>query len=122
MQTLEATLSFLFFFFFASYVLVQLDYTKPAYALYQYQLANDAWRVLYLTDTLNYYPLNLPYTEQRMNEIEALTGFCINIEGMQATSCRGGPSCTSNKITMEKIWLKFGNPNTVQFTVCVPSQ
>ncbi|MEM3499236.1 MAG: hypothetical protein QXF35_00935 [Candidatus Bilamarchaeaceae archaeon] len=120
MQTLEAAFSFLFFFFFATYVLLQLDYTKPSYSLYEYQLANDVWRVLYLTKALEYYPLNQPYLEQRMDEVESLTGFCIYMEGIRVSSCRGGPACSENKITLEKIWFEMGTPQNIQFTICTP--
>lgn len=120
MQTLEAALSFFLFFVFASSFLIQLDYTKPDYSLYRYQIANDIWRVLYLTDALNYYPLEKGSTEEKMNKIEELTGFCTYIEGIQTTSCRSGPKCSDDKITMQKLWFDFGIPHSVRFTVCVP--
>ncbi len=120
MQTLEAIFSFLFFFLFAVYALSQIDYTKPNYSVYQYQLANDVWRVLYLTKALSYYPLNRAALENRMTEINKKTGMNIYIEGIITTSGRGIP-CSENKMTMEKIWLKYGQPDVVQFTVCIPS-
>jgi len=120
MQTLEATFSFLFFFLIAAYALTQLEYTKPNYDIYKYQLANDIWRVVYLKNGLSYYPLSQPIIENQLNEIKDKTGLCAYIEGIDTTSCRG-ISCTDSKITMEKIWFKYGQPNVVRFTMCVPS-
>lgn len=120
MQTLEAIFSFLFFFLFATYALMQIDYTKPNYAVYQYQLANDVWRTLYLTDALAYYPLNRVILEARMDEIADKTGIQMHIEGTITASSRG-TSCSGHRITMEKIWLKSGQPNVVQLSVCTPS-
>ncbi len=120
MQTLEAVFSFLFFFLFATYALLQIDYTKPNYAIYQYQLANDAWRVLYLNGALAYYPLNRNILEAKMGEISAKTGIQMHIEGIITASGRG-TSCSGHRITMEKVWLKAGRPDVVQFTACIPS-
>lgn len=120
MQTLEAVFSFLFFFLFAIYALSQIDYTRPNYSTYWYQLANDAWRALYLTGSLSYYPLGRAGIEERLGEIEEKTGMQVYIEGIITASDRG-ISCTNNRITMKKLWIKNGQPDVMQFTVCIPS-
>lgn len=121
MQTLEAILSFLFFFMFVIYGLSQLDYTKPNYELYRYQLANDIWRCLYLTGSLSYYPYFTAETEKRMQDIYDATGFCVYLEGIKTTinKCRFS-SCSEDRITTEKIWFDNGIVDVMQFTVCVP--
>ena len=123
MQTLEAIISFTFFMFFATFMLAQLDYTKPNYSLYQYQLANDIWRVLYLKGALKDFsslPLGHSHTITEMREIERETGFCLYLQGVQTTNCPGPTSCSGHKITMNKVWFDGGDATPMTFTVCVP--
>ena len=120
MQTLEAIISFTFFMFFATFMLAQLDYTKPNYSLYQYQLANDIWRVLYLKGALKDYSSSNLFAEQIMTDIYDGTRLCSYIEGIQTTSCRGGPACSGYNITMKKVWFEDGVPKEMAFKVCTP--
>lgn len=125
MQTLEAMISLTFFLLFSTYMLTQLDYTKPNYALYQYQLANDIWRVVYLKGGLrDYSPANHAHTEAILTEIKELTGFCSYIQGTRttATGCRGrfATGCSDDKIVMKKAWFDGEQPSELTFTVCVP--
>lgn len=122
-QTLEAIISFTFFLFFATYMLAELDYTKPNYSLYQYQLANDAWRVLYLKGSLKDFSLlNRGVAEATMTKIYDETGLCTYLQGVITTAegCRGGPPCSELKITMKKTWFENGRPTQMAFTVCTP--
>ena len=120
MQTVEALISFTFFLFFATYMLTQLDYAKPGYALYEYQLANDAWRVLYLKGALNDFASGSPGAALAMEEIGSKTGFCIYAQGVQTTNCRSSQSCSAQKISLRKTWFDAGMPKQLDFTVCVP--
>jgi len=125
MQTLEAILSFLFFFMFATYTLSQMDYTKPNYELYRYQLANDIWRCLYLTGDLSYYPPAPHFVlENKLKEIYDGTGLCVYLQGVRTTirpdcTSRGG-GCSEDNITMKKIWFEVFQPDVMTFTVCTP--
>ena len=120
MQTAEALISFTFFLFFATFMLTQLDYAKPGYALYEYQLANDAWRVLYLKGALNDFKSGSSTAALAMEEIGAKTGFCLYAQGVQTTNCRNGQACSYNRIMLHKIWFDHGVPKQLDFTVCVP--
>jgi len=124
MQTLEAILSFLFFFMFATYTLSQMDYTKPNYELYRYQLANDIWRCLYLTGGLSYYPLLNSEAENKLGQIYDGTGLCVYLQGVPTTirpNCiSSGGGCSEEKITMKKIWFNSFSADVMTFTVCTP--
>ncbi len=123
MQTLEAIISFTFFLFFATYMLAELDYTKPNYSLYQYQLANDVWRVLYLKGSLKDFSSTTTghiVAKSEMENIGDMTGFCIYLQGIQNTNCPGSPGCSENQISMKKLWFDEGIPKGMAFTVCVP--
>lgn len=123
MQTLEAIISFTFFLFFATYMLAELDYTKPNYSLYQYQLANDIWRVLYLKGSLKDFSLlNRNSAEETMTKIYEETGLCTYLQGVVTTAegCRGGAPCSEQKITMKKTWFENGQTSQMTFTVCTP--
>jgi len=123
MQTLEAIISFMFFLFFATYMLAELDYTKPNYALYQYQLANDVWRVLYLKGALKDFSSTTTghlIARTEMENIGELTGFCIYLQGIQTTNCLGNPGCSENNVEMKKTWFDGGIPKEMTFTVCTP--
>ena len=75
MHTLEAVFSLIVFVGFSTMLTLGAD-APTDYSLYQYQLANDVWRVLYLRHgvALLYNP---SIAAEDMEEITSETGLCI---------------------------------------------
>lgn len=91
MQSLEAILSLMFLVSVVSFLLVSLEGQKLDDSLYRVQLAEDAWRVLYLRgDFQDFSDSKRPVLESDLAAIGSETGLCIFMGGIQFTNCRDG--------------------------------
>lgn len=119
MQTFEALISFLFFAFLSSSLLGlggEQRYTDDS--LYRIQLAEDAWRILYLRGNFeDFGPYKHMQLEDELEIIEAETGLCIFIDGIFITSCRGGSEEHQITASLRKTMLYDGVPRNVTFSI-----
>jgi len=120
MQTMEAIISFFVFMVFTSYLLMQLeDYNGMDDSLYRYQLANDAWRVLYLQGAFKDVD-SISDIDSYVAELSDVTGFCIYVSGQQGTSTRGiqGRSCGDEALAkVSHVLIAGGNPEQVTLSL-----
>lgn len=114
-QTIEGFLSLLFFI--SILVLLIPSAKQIDYSLYQLQLADDAWRVLYLRGNfIDFSDVNRPAIEADMVEIGAQTGFCLFIDGIQFTNCRSGDNHII-LMSIQRTVLSGGSPRQVTFSI-----
>ncbi|MDO8553293.1 MAG: hypothetical protein Q7S22_00670 [Candidatus Micrarchaeota archaeon] len=107
MKTLEATISLFIFLIFVTSVLADLKPQKIDDSLYRYELASDAWRVLYLRDDLHNFSddsLNLARdrAENDLTKMTEITGLCMNIEGVRVQS----KQCRSKELKESTVAIK----------------
>lgn len=119
MQTLEAALSLLVF---ASILLAVLPYGAPQRgtddSLYRMQLANDAWRVLYLRgDFQDFGDGKHEAIERDINEIGKQASLCVFLDGTWATNCRGGVREHNTTIKIQRSVVAGGIPKRVVFSL-----
>ena len=89
MQTIEATISLLVLLTISLSLLQILPEQKIDDSLYRMQLAEDAWRVLYLRgDFRDFSEMNRTDIERDLATIGDETSFCVFIEGVRFTNCR----------------------------------
>ncbi len=96
MQSAEAVISLMVLAAIAGPMLASFAEQPPMDdSLYRLQLANDAWRVLYLRGGFNNLSISSPSPvrdslEQDMGTIYGLTGLCTYLDGVQVTpqECR----------------------------------
>ena len=119
MQTVEAALSLLFFASLLPAALAPLPQANPEDALYRMQLAEDAWRALYLRGDFQggLSEKNRAALESDMHEIGGMTGFCLFISGTGYTNCRGGEDGHEVVLSMRKTVISGGVPKTVSFSL-----
>ena len=121
MKTIEATISLLVLLSFSSIALFHL----PSYrsSLYEYELAEDVWRVLYLRG--HFHPGEIPpdfmQDEYALIEdterISSLTGLCISFETeLQGSSCIPG----ERSIYLKKTAFIEGKPRLVELHIGPP--
>ena len=125
-KTLEATISLVVLLSFLSFGL--LHYPVQHSRLYEYELAEDAWRVLYLRggfgpewklgegcDNLEDGCGVLWPNETSMNRdverITGLTGLCVAMDGLQVASCLPGEGA----LVLHKTVSSGGEPMTFAF-------
>lgn len=115
-KTLEATISLVVLLSFLSYGL--LHYPVQHSRMYAYELAEDAWRVLYLRGGFG--PAwgaegVLGPDETKLNEdaeeISELTGLCVAMDGLQVASCLPGEGA----LALHKTVSGGGEPIQVLF-------
>lgn len=119
MQTLEAALSLLVF---ASILLAVLPYQESQRgtddSLYRMQLAEDAWRVLYLRgDFQDFGDGKHEAIERDINAIGRQTSLCIFLDGMWSTNCRGGVREHDFTIRIRRNVVAGGTPKRVVFSL-----
>lgn len=118
-KALEATISLVVLISFLSFGL--LHYPAQHSRLYEYKLAEDAWRVLYLGGGFgpawkleNGEPALGP-DEDKLNEdadrITELTGLCVAMDGLQVASCLPGEGA----MALHKTVFSGGRPVPVVF-------
>jgi hypothetical protein len=119
MQMLESILSLLVF----SSILAALHMAaqEPAAiddSLYRMQLANDAWRVLYLRgDFEDFGNPQDNSLEADMEEIRRQTALCLFLDGIRSTSCRGGDSGHEISVAIHRTVISRGILKRVSFSL-----
>jgi len=118
MQSIEAMLSLLIFLSIAA-LAIAADPGPPPIddGLYRVQLAEDAWRVLYLRGDFKDFRGERGAIEADMETIGGLTGLCLFMDGIEFTNCRGGENPHEGQISLRRTVLLDGNPMTVTFTL-----
>ena len=90
MQTIEAVFSLMFFLSISGAVLTAAEPKPLDDSLYHMQLANDAWRVLYLRDGFQGLGNDSRYIlEKDLVSLGNQSGMCYFIHGIEMTNCRG---------------------------------
>ncbi|MEW5996009.1 MAG: hypothetical protein AB1657_00230 [Candidatus Micrarchaeota archaeon] len=110
-KTLEATISLVVLLSFLSFGL--LHYPVQHSRLYEYELAEDAWRVLYLKGGFDVWELETGNRKlnEDAEEITELTGLCVAMDGLQVASCLPGEGA----IVLHKTVSSGGEPIQVLF-------
>lgn len=117
MQSLEALLSLTFFVSILSLILAS---APPPHgtddSLYRLQLAQDAWRVLYLRgDFEDFGDGRRADIEADMRRMGEETGLCFFIDGVRFTNCRG-PDPVGITATVRRTVVSGGAPAAVTFS------
>jgi hypothetical protein len=91
--TLEAFLSLLFFI--TILLFITPNFQQADTSLYQFQIAQDAWRVLYLRGDFeslsdSQIAVQRAKIEGDMVTMGSYSGFCFFIDGINYTNCRSG--------------------------------
>lgn len=110
-KTLEAAISLVVLLSFLSFGL--LHYPVQHSRLHEYELAEDAWRVLYLRGGFD---VSEPESGNRKlnadaERISELTGLCVAMDGLQVASCLPGEGA----IALHKTVSSGGGPMEVLF-------
>jgi hypothetical protein len=116
MQTLEAMISLVFFIWAATLAVSSYDSQPPDDSLYRLQLAGDAWRVLYLRGELQDVS-DIKSLEPAIDEIGRQSGLCLFIEGIEATSCRGGTISHEISVSLPRTLIVGGAPKRVTLSL-----
>ena len=123
LKTMEALISLAVLLSFLSFSL--LHYPVQHSRLYEYELAEDAWRVLYLGGGLapGWEPgtgggeLVLGPDTDKLNSdagrITELTGLCVAMDGLQVASCLPGEGA----VVLHKTVSSGGVPRNVLFRI-----
>lgn len=117
MQTIEAVFSLTLFLSIASAALSGAAPRPLDDSLYRIQLAEDAWRVLYLRN--DFESLGRPPSEKLETDLRALgtmTGKCYFISGIEMTNCRGSP-ITEFRSKSRRTIIYDGQPKQVTFSI-----
>ncbi len=117
MQTMEGILSLLVFSsIFASFIRIMDDPAPLDDSLYRLQLAEDAWRVLYLRGDLRDLGDSKSGVEGDLGLLGTETGLCFFFSGIQATNCRGGEPRLITASVGRTVILG-GKPEAVSFSL-----
>lgn len=119
MQTLEAMLSLLLFCAAVPSLLLPPPQQIPTDdSLYRLQLAEDAWRVLYLRGAFrDFGVLKEAAVESELASLGEETGLCFFMEGVRLTNCRGGMSAHSLAATISRTVIYEGKARQVSFSI-----
>jgi hypothetical protein len=116
MQTFEAIISLVFFIWAAALLLTSHDASGYDDSVYRLQLAGDAWRVLYLRGDFAGLT-DLESIEPGLDEISRQTGFCVFVDGITATSCRGGGQEHEIAVSLQRTMVINGIPRQVTLSL-----
>jgi len=117
MQALEASLSLLVFASIAPLALSAIQEPAHEHPLYRLQLAEDAWRVLYLRgDFEDFGDGKRAQIERDLSLIGVETGMCCFLEGVRFTNCRG-PEGMRVTASIRRTVISEGNPLAVTFSI-----
>lgn len=117
MQTLEAVFSLMFFLSISSLLLSSHIPRETDDSLYRIQLANDAWRVLYLRGDLENLSEKRDAIESDMGEIGKQTSLCLFLNGTWYTNCRGGEELHENTVSIRRTVISSGEPEALTFSI-----
>lgn len=125
MQSIEAAISLIVFLSISSFLLLSADEPRNIDdSLHRAQLAEDAWRVLYLRGDFQY--LNgseesRARLESDMETITSETALCVFMGGVEFTSCRGddAPGSAGYEMTasLARTAVYDGKPRSFQFSL-----
>jgi hypothetical protein len=91
MQTVEAVFSLMLFLSLSSLVLLEAEPKAIDDSLYRMELANDAWRVLYLRGAFeDFGEPKRAFIERELYLLGEETELCYFINGINYTNCRSG--------------------------------
>jgi hypothetical protein len=116
MQTLEAMLSLVFFIWAAALAVSSYEVQSHDDSLYRLHLAGDSWRVLYLQGKLQNIT-DIKLLEPSLDEMNQKTGLCFFIDGISATSCRGGTESHEITVSLSRTLLVKGIPRQITLSV-----
>ncbi|MDD5096213.1 MAG: hypothetical protein PHY95_01730 [Candidatus ainarchaeum sp.] len=98
LKTVEALIALTVLLSFSSFQL--LHHPVQHSSIYQYELAEDAWRVIWLRGGLQpamhdewmggVFGINERRIDEDADRITELTGLCVEMDALQATSCIPG--------------------------------
>ncbi|HID72692.1 TPA: hypothetical protein EYP38_02010 [Candidatus Micrarchaeota archaeon] len=126
MQTVEAMISLVILVAIISSMLLMLQQPHQLDdSLYKYQLANDAWRVLYLKGNFEGLDdedeLGRILLEEDAAEIKDMTGLCMFLMGTRYTNCRYNASDPSGPhevlASVKKAIIEGGKHRQITFSV-----
>lgn len=118
MQTIEALLSLLVFCAILSQAALPPQVAPIDDSILRVQLANDAWRVLYLRgDFEDFGEGKRPQIEGDLGKMGELSGLCFFLNGTTYTNCRGGSEAHEAAVTLRKALICEGGPRNLAFTV-----
>jgi hypothetical protein len=118
MQTFEALISLLVFVSAVSLLLQVEEDSHIDDSLYRIQLAEDAWRVLYLRGSFqDFRPQSREAVEGEVSALGEEAGLCIFIDGVFITNCRGGPQEHRITASMRKAAVYDGVPRNFTFSI-----
>jgi hypothetical protein len=115
MQVLEASLSFLVFVSMTSMLMVAEEPDHIDDSLYRIQVAEDVWRVLYLRGALS--DFSRAELEAELSMIGEETGFCVFIDGVVYTNCRGPADTHHLTASLQKTLVINGSPKRLTFSL-----
>jgi hypothetical protein len=98
LKTVEALIALVVLLSFSSFQLLHQPVQHSS--LYQYELAEDAWRVIWLKGGFQpsqhdewmgeTFGINVGEMDESADKITELTGLCVEMDSLQATSCVPG--------------------------------
>lgn len=114
---MEAIISLFFLISICSSMLLSLDEQRHLDdSLYRVQLADDAWRVLYLRGDFEGFmssDADRAHLEEELGLLGDETGLCFFIDGVQYTNCRGGATSHGLIVAISKTVYIDRKPKTV---------
>jgi len=124
MQSIEAAISLLVLLSISASVMPLLEEQRDIDdSLYRVQLAEDAWRVLYLRGDFRDFGEDKRGTiEADMAEITRQTGLCVFMDGVQFTSCRGNMGTGAGQaheitVSLSRTAIFNGTPRSFAFAL-----
>ncbi|NYZ74412.1 hypothetical protein H0O00_04680 [Candidatus Micrarchaeota archaeon] len=125
MQSIEAVISLVVFLSIISFLLISSGEPRNIDdSLYRIQLAEDAWRVLYLRGDLqglNGSAESRARLENDMGTITDETALCVFMGGVEFTSCRGdgisGSAGYEITASITRTAIYDGKPRRFQFSL-----
>jgi hypothetical protein len=119
MQTVEAMLSLAVFLSILLCAVPALeDAQGPDDSLYRMQLAQDAWRVLYLRgDFEDFGEGRRGAIEKDLDVLGRETSLCIFLNGTRFTNCRGGRISHTISVSLSRTLILDGQPAVVRFSL-----
>ncbi len=121
MQTLEAILSFMFLLAIVSSMLSSFYSAPLDDSLYRIQLAQDAWRVLYIRGDFHDYSdvsdSKRASIEKDLDTLGNETGLCFFLEGVRITDCRGAQSGREMIVVLHETLIMDNTPKNVTFSI-----
>jgi hypothetical protein len=118
MQSLEATISLLVFLSLSSSFIISSMTHRIDDSVYRSQLAEDAWRVLYLRgDFSDFSDSSRGIIESDMRRLGEETSLCFFIKGVEFTNCREDGTNHTMIASVGKTVIADGSPKRIAFSI-----